>query len=88
MRIEHVNADNIFILPNNKNIILAANQAAMLCGGQKDHCYSDQDNSTGYYCHDQLYSRAIVLRKMQERMTGSDCNSKNRTGYLCSRVIL
>jgi DAK2 domain fusion protein YloV len=28
--IEDVNADNIFILPNNKNIILAANQAASL----------------------------------------------------------
>lgn len=28
--IEEVNADNIFILPNNKNIILAANQAASL----------------------------------------------------------
>lgn len=29
--IEHVNARNVFILPNNKNIILAANQAASLC---------------------------------------------------------
>ena len=28
--IEHVNADHIFILPNNKNIIMAANQAAEL----------------------------------------------------------
>ena len=28
--IEHVNADHIFILPNNKNIIMAANQAATL----------------------------------------------------------
>ena len=28
--IEHVNADNIFILPNNSNIIMAANQAATL----------------------------------------------------------
>ncbi len=28
--IEHVNADHIFILPNNKNIILAANQAASM----------------------------------------------------------
>lgn len=28
--IDHVNADNIFIFPNNKNIILAANQAASL----------------------------------------------------------
>lgn len=29
--IEHVNAENIFILPNNKNIVLAANQAADIC---------------------------------------------------------
>ena len=29
--IEKVNADHIFILPNNKNIILAANQAKALC---------------------------------------------------------
>lgn len=29
--ISHVNAKNVFILPNNKNIILAANQAASLC---------------------------------------------------------
>ncbi|MGN0141435.1 MAG: DAK2 domain-containing protein [Roseburia sp.] len=29
--IDRVNAKNIFILPNNKNIILAANQAAALC---------------------------------------------------------
>ena len=28
--IDHVNADHIFIFPNNKNIILAANQAASL----------------------------------------------------------
>ena len=28
--IDHVNADHIFILPNNKNIIMAANQAATL----------------------------------------------------------
>ena len=28
--IDHVNADNIFVLPNNKNIILAAEQAASL----------------------------------------------------------
>ena len=28
--IEHVNAEHIFILPNNKNIVMAANQAASL----------------------------------------------------------
>lgn len=29
--IEHVNAKTVFVLPNNKNIILAANQAASIC---------------------------------------------------------
>ena len=33
--IEKVNAKNIFILPNNKNIILAANQAASLVEDKK-----------------------------------------------------
>ena len=33
--IDHVNADNIFILPNNKNIVLAANQAASLVVDKK-----------------------------------------------------
>lgn len=33
--IEHVNADTIFILPNNSNIILAANQAAQLAEGKE-----------------------------------------------------
>ncbi|MDR2166942.1 MAG: DAK2 domain-containing protein [Clostridiales bacterium] len=32
--VQKVNADNIIILPNNKNIILAASQAAELCEGQ------------------------------------------------------
>lgn len=33
--IDHVNADNIFILPNNKNIVLATNQAASLVEDKK-----------------------------------------------------
>lgn len=33
--IDHVNADNIFILPNNKNIVLAANQVASLVEDKK-----------------------------------------------------
>ena len=33
--IEQVNAEHIFILPNNKNIILAANQASYLCEDKK-----------------------------------------------------
>ncbi|SDB09183.1 hypothetical protein SAMN02910298_00394 [Pseudobutyrivibrio sp. YE44] len=33
--IEHVNAKTVFVLPNNKNIILAANQAASICKDKK-----------------------------------------------------
>ncbi len=33
--IDHVNADNVFILPNNKNIILAANQAGFLTSDKR-----------------------------------------------------
>ena len=33
--IEKVNADNVFILPNNKNIILAANQASFLTSDKR-----------------------------------------------------
>ena len=34
---ECVNADHIFVLPNNKNIILAAQQAALMCKGKQLH---------------------------------------------------
>ena len=33
--VDHVNADSIFILPNNKNIVLAANQAKDLVKDKK-----------------------------------------------------
>ena len=35
--IEKLNAEHIFILPNNSNIILAANQAAQVCSDQDIH---------------------------------------------------
>lgn len=35
--ISKVDADHIFLLPNNKNIILAANQASSLCEDKKVH---------------------------------------------------
>jgi len=35
--VEKVNADHVFVLPNNKNIILAANQAAALCETKDVH---------------------------------------------------
>lgn len=36
---DSVNADVVFVLPNNKNIILAAQQAASIVEGKKDCCY-------------------------------------------------
>ncbi len=35
--VEKVNAENVFVFPNNKNIILAANQAAAICEDKKIH---------------------------------------------------
>ena len=47
--IEEVNAETIYILPNNKNIILAANQAKLLTKDKEDHRDSDQNRSAGYH---------------------------------------
>ena len=54
--IEKVNAKTIFILPNNKNIILAANQAASLVEDKKIIVDSDKDHSAGNHGTGQLYS--------------------------------
>ena len=35
--IDHVNADTVYILPNNKNIILAARAGKVSSRGQADH---------------------------------------------------
>ena len=40
-----VNAENIFIFPNNKNIILAANQAQLLEKRKESFCGAHQDDS-------------------------------------------
>ena len=37
---DSVNADVVFVLPNNKNIILAAQQAASIVRRQEDCCYT------------------------------------------------
>jgi dihydroxyacetone kinase-like predicted kinase len=45
--VESLNAENIIILPNNKNIILAAEQAAKIKQKERKR-YSFQNNTTGY----------------------------------------
>ena len=57
--IENVNAKNIFILPNNKNIIMAANQAAILVEDKEIIVIPTKDNSAGNYSTGQLYSRSL-----------------------------
>ena len=54
--VDKVNAKTIFVLPNNKNIILAANQAAELMTDKELFSHSHQDHSSGYHCCDQLCS--------------------------------
>ena len=52
--IEKVNAQNIFIFPNNKNIILAANQAQSLTKDKICVRHSHQDRAPGYCGADQF----------------------------------
>ena len=47
--IDQVNAETIYIFPNNKNIVLAANQARDLTEDKDDHCCAYKDHSTGYF---------------------------------------
>ena len=52
--IDRVNADTVFILPNNKNIILAANQAQMMV---------EDNGSPGNHGNHQLCPRNVGGRK-------------------------
>lgn len=60
--IDRVNADTVYILPNNKNIILAAEQAKKLTK-DKHVIVILQDDPTGNYRSDQLRSRFIRGRE-------------------------
>ena len=63
--IEQVNADNIFVLPNNGNIILAANQAKNLTEDKEVYRRSVQKYSAGNCCNDQFCQWKICWQKMQ-----------------------
>lgn len=45
---EKCNAENILVLPNNKNVILAAKQAAELCEGANVHVIPTKSIASGY----------------------------------------
>ena len=57
--IDQVNAEHIFILPNNKNIILAANQAQTLTEDKGYYCCAFQDSSAGELL------RSLTICRMQ-----------------------
>ena len=52
--VEKVNAETIFVLPNNKNIILAANQAESLVEDKNVSSYSFKDYSSGNFSNDRF----------------------------------
>ena len=78
-----MNAEHIFILPNNKNIILAANQAKALTKDKDIIVIPTKTIPQGI---------SAIINFIPEqspegepgKYAGSDCSSKNRTGYLCS----
>ena len=81
--IARVNAKTIYIFPNNKNIILAANQARDLTEDKEDRCCSDEDDPAGNYCNDQLCAGEEQCREYRGDASGNRA-CKDRTGYLCS----
>lgn len=80
--IEKVNAKNIFILPNNKNIILAANQAASLVEDKKIIVIPTKTIPQGI---------TALINYIPEQHTGRECRAhergawhgKDRSGDLC-----
>ena len=54
--IDEVHADTVFILPNNKNIVLAANQAKHLVEDKEIIVIPNKDCTTGNYSNHQLHA--------------------------------
>ena len=57
---------HLSFLPNNKNIILAANQARDLTEDKNIIVDSYKDSSTGYYSYDQLCAGRDTGRKLED----------------------
>ena len=67
-----VNADNVFILPNNKNIILAAEQAAALSEDKKLYVIptkSVPQGITAMFCHETATTPEALADAMNEAIT-------------------
>ena len=70
--IDQVNAETIFILPNNKNIILAAEQAASLTEDKKNRSGSQQDGSPGNHGHDSFHAGSFGGREFSDHDRGDE----------------
>ena len=70
--VDKVNADHVFILPNNKNIILAAEQAAALSEDKKLHVIptkSVPQGITAMFCHESGADAEELEEAMKEAIT-------------------
>ncbi len=74
--IDKVNADNIFIFPNNKNIVLAANQAAELAG-DKNVIVIETSNVPQGISAMIAYDSTVPLKDNQENMLDAVSNVKS-----------
>ncbi len=74
--IDKVNADNIFIFPNNKNIVLAANQAAELAD-DKNIIVIETSNITQGISAMIAYDSTVSLRDNQVNMLDAVSNVKS-----------
>ena len=79
--VDQVNADVIFVLPNNKNIILAAEQAASPGQGQAPGGDSVQDGSPGNHSPHQLCPRSVPGGEPGQHDPG-DGRREDGTGHL------
>ena len=81
--VEKVAADHVFVLPNNKNIILAANQAAELSEEKKVHVIPTKTIPQGITALINFIPEQTA-EENEARML-EEIERKNRTGYLCGQ---
>ena len=80
---DRINADTVFVLPNNKNIILAAEQAAELVEGKKLIVIPTKTVPQGITAMIN-FEASRNAQENADTMTEALSNSGNRTAYLCS----
>ncbi len=81
---EEVNAANIFVFPNNGNIVMAAKQAAQLYDGGKVYVIESKDLGKGYAAISSLNFQSGDPEKIEESLI--EAMSLVSTGYISPAV--